>query len=113
VLLAIAVRLLVVERFDPRWGYDAESHIRNIDWYRSHAGLPALSENRTAYHPPLFYLAQSAVLKLAGADPAPLQEQLPRRDLARHPVLPLLSHGERRFTPLLAGARGQHVRRSL
>jgi hypothetical protein len=96
VLLAIALRLLLVERFDPRWGYDAESHIRNIDWYRTHAELPALSENRTAYHPPLFYLAQSAVLKLAGADPTPLQEQLPTRDLTRD--LALLQ-----LLPLLAG----------
>ena len=81
VLAAIGLRLCVVDRFDPRWGYDAESHIKNIDWYRSHAGLPPITDNREAYHPPLFYWAESAALRLAGASSTPLYEQLPTLDL--------------------------------
>jgi hypothetical protein len=81
VVLAIALRLFVVQKYDPRWGYDAESHIKNVDWYRTHAGLPAMSENREAYHPPLFYVVEAAALRLAGATTTPLYEQLPSRDL--------------------------------
>jgi hypothetical protein len=80
--LAILARLLLVARFDPHWGYDAESHLRNIEWYRDHAGLPAIGANRTAYHPPLFYATAGALLRLGGHGQAPLVPETPQPDTA-------------------------------
>jgi 4-amino-4-deoxy-L-arabinose transferase-like glycosyltransferase len=72
VVFGVALRCTVVNRFDPRWGYDAESHVRNIEWYRDTFSIPPLDANRMAYHPPLFYLIEGWILHAIGLSDRPL-----------------------------------------
>jgi 4-amino-4-deoxy-L-arabinose transferase-like glycosyltransferase len=63
---ALALRLGLVARYDPRWGPDAESHVANVAWYAAHRTLPPLAQNRVAYHPPLFYVVAAGLLHATG-----------------------------------------------
>jgi 4-amino-4-deoxy-L-arabinose transferase-like glycosyltransferase len=95
VAAGVVVRLVFAARYDMRWGYDAESHVSNIEWYRDRGSLPALGNNRTAYHPPLFYAVEAMVLRLLGHGETPLLGSFTRRSLepalAALQILPLVS----------------------
>jgi hypothetical protein len=97
VLLGIALRVLVWARFDPRWGYDAASHLHNVAWYRDHATLPSLYVNREAYMPPLFYVLEALVLRALGHGQSDLLAFYAGTDL--NPGLRALQ-----WLPLVAGA---------
>jgi 4-amino-4-deoxy-L-arabinose transferase-like glycosyltransferase len=95
VVAGMVVRLVFAARYDVRWGYDAESHVSNIEWYRDRGSLPALGHNRTAYHPPLFYAVEAAVLRLLGHGETPLLSSFASRSLepalSALQILPLVS----------------------
>src|SRR5262249_27640286 len=48
-------RLTMIWRFDATWGYDAVGHLKYIEWLTKHPGLPGVSYNYLAYHPPLYH----------------------------------------------------------
>lgn len=94
-LVAIALRLRLAETYDPAWGYDFESHLGYLRHLAVHGALPPLHLFRTAYHPPLFYLAAAFVTRhgatLRGVRAIDLWAAIAR--------LALLSVGLRRLLP--------------
>jgi hypothetical protein len=69
-VLGVFLRLTMLWRYKPEWGYDAGAHLQYVAWFTEHVSLPGTTApfNHIAYHPPLYHFAAAALVKFGVQD---------------------------------------------
>ena len=63
-VLGVLLRLSMLRRFDPSWGYDAGVYWDVVEWVAAHGSpFPPLDQLVCAHHPPLFFAVAAYLTK--------------------------------------------------
>ncbi|MGH7439649.1 MAG: ArnT family glycosyltransferase, partial [Polyangiaceae bacterium] len=60
----LLLRLSMLRRFDPGWGYDAGVYWEIVQWWLDHWTFPPRDRFICAHHPPLYFLVVALLVKL-------------------------------------------------